>query len=83
MVEGLRKALGAACLALLGGCVSGAGGDGGEQASAGEKSCARLLRELRLYCQEGIVEDERASFRMSCMSRRLAFDRQCIPRNGG
>jgi hypothetical protein len=81
MTDGWRKAIGAACLVVVGGCSGGAGR--GEPVWADEEICPKLLRELRLYCQEGIVEDERASFRMNCMSRRLAFDRQCVPRTGG
>jgi len=68
----------ASLLAALGGCAGQPAGGEQSAMTPREETCTRLLRDMRLYCNEGIREDDRASFRMECMSRRLAFDRQCF-----
>lgn len=35
-----------------------------------------LVRDMRLYCREGI-RDERAIMGVDCVSRRLEFERRC------
>jgi hypothetical protein len=48
-------------------------------ASAGrEELCARLLRDLRLYCKEDTVRGEHAATSMDCLSRRLEFEKACF-----
>jgi uncharacterized lipoprotein YajG len=44
--------------------------------SAREEACVRLLRDLRLYCKEGL-RDERATSKIDCLSRRLDVERTC------
>ena len=75
---GTRTVAAIAVMLAAGGCAAPSKEADTAPASAREETCVKLLRELRLYCDEGIREDDRASFRMTCMSRRLAFDRQCL-----
>jgi hypothetical protein len=41
-----------------------------------EERCVLLLRELRLYCKDGL-RDERASAGLECLSRRLELRKLC------
>jgi len=69
-------ALLAVAAATLGGCTGEPPQQPGVQADAQREACVRLLRELRLYCHEGIREP-RAALGIDCVSRRLEFERQC------
>lgn len=54
--------------------------DGGREPAAvspGEDLCVRLLRDMRLYCQES-TRNPRAPMSVECISRRLEVERACF-----
>ena len=63
-----------AAAVLVGGWAGVPGEDAG--AASGEDLCVGLLRDMRLYCKEGI-RDARAATGADCVSRRLEFERLC------
>ena len=75
--------LGASILAgFLSAVVAGCAGsdtpqaDGARPVSERQQACSRLLREMRLFCKDGL-SDERGTARFDCLSRRLEFERIC------
>ena len=72
-------ALGLVLLAATGsGCAAGESEAGAGEATGHEQLCARLLRDLRLYCKQDVVRGDHAATSMDCLSRRLQFEKACF-----
>jgi hypothetical protein len=58
------------------GCASTTPTGDGDAKSVQEQRCERLLRELRLYCKDGLA-DRAGSRSKDCMSRQLEVGKVC------